>query len=242
MRVRASAGSGSFKREAKLEERLQQAEQQWERLQEEFKNPPPELSARARAGDAEGAYRRLSRFAQRAEETRWAGDNSFTITAEPKGDGEPYLADMVVATAAVVHGILGITPCWERLETKPCLPDGWSGAEAEVLYKGRRHRVTIEGGKVRIQPLDQVIQMPLLWVMDWNLQTSASGVAEAPNIDFGDLSYVALEQAEGDRAESGTYQSPAYDWTMPAKLHELTVAADGPLVLEPRAPMLLELP
>jgi hypothetical protein len=185
-----------------------------------------EIVARARAGDAEGAYRRLSRFARRAEETSWAGDNSFTITAEPKGDGEPYLADMVVATAAVVHGVLGITPNWERLEAKPCLPDDWSGAEAEVLYKGRRHRVTIEGGKVRIQPLDQAIQMPLLWVMDWNLQTSASGEAEASNIDFGDLSYVALEQADDNRARSGTYQSPPYDWTVPAKLHDLTVAAD----------------
>jgi len=185
-----------------------------------------EIVARCRAGDAEGAYRRLSRFAQRAEETSWAGDNAFTITAEPKGDGEPYLADMVVATAAVVHGVLGITPSWERLEVKPCLRDGWSGAEAEVLYKGRRHRVTIEGAKVRIQPLEQVIEMPLLWVMDWNLQESASGVAEASNIDFGDLGYVALEQAEGARAESGVYQSPAYDWTVPAKLRELTVAAD----------------
>ena len=171
-----------------------------------------EIVARCRAGDAEGAYRRLSRFAQRAEETSWAGDNAFTITAEPKGDGEPYLADMVVATAAVVHGVLGITPSWERLEAKPCLPDGWSGAEAEVLYKGRRHRATIEGGRVRIQPLEQVIEMPLLWVMDWNLQSSASGVAEASNIDFGDLSSVAIEQAEGARAKSGTYQSPAYDW------------------------------
>ncbi|MFH1920631.1 MAG: discoidin domain-containing protein [Planctomycetota bacterium] len=185
-----------------------------------------EILGRARAGDAQGAYHRLRRFAERARETSWAGDNAFTIAAEPKGDGEPYLADMVVVTAAAIHGILGITPTWDRLEVTPCLPKGWPGAQAELLYKGRRHRVKIEGEKVHIEPLEQVLDVPLLWVMDWNLQTCAGAVAEASNIDFGNRSFVALEQADSDRAASGTYQSPPYDWAVPAKLNDLTVAAE----------------
>ena len=80
---------------------------------------------------------------------------------------------MVAVTAAVIHGVLGITPTWERLEVTPHLPADWPRAEAEVLYKGRRHRVTIEAGKVKIEPLEQVISLPLLWVMDFNLRTVA---------------------------------------------------------------------
>jgi len=119
-----------------------------------------EIVARARAGDAEGAYRRLRLFAQRAAETSWAGDNAANMQGEMKsGDGEPYLADMVVVPASLIHGILGIQPTWERLEVKPCLPAGWPRAEADVLYKGRRHRVTIEAGNARVQPLDQVINI-----------------------------------------------------------------------------------
>ena len=110
---------------------------------------------------AAGAYKRLRLFAQHAAETSWAGDNAANIQGEMKsGDGEPYLADMVVVPASLIHGILGIQPTWERLEVKPCLPAGWPRAEADVLYKGRRHRVTIEAGNARVQPLDQVISIP----------------------------------------------------------------------------------
>ncbi|MFH1266574.1 MAG: LamG-like jellyroll fold domain-containing protein, partial [Planctomycetota bacterium] len=161
---------------------------------------------RARAGDAEGAYHRLSRFAERAKETSWAGDNAFTITGEPKGDGEPYLADMVVATAGVIHGVLGIRPTWERLEVTPCLPKGWPRAEADVLYKGRRHRVVIEAGKVEVTPLEQVVDLPLLWVMDWNLRDSPTGVAEASNIDFGDLTFVTLKKSLDDQGALGLWK------------------------------------
>ena len=185
-----------------------------------------EIVARARAGDVDGAHRRLKLFAQRAAETSWAGNNAFTITGEPKGDGEPYLADMVVVAAATVNGVLGIAPTWERLEVSPHLPAGWPRAEAEILYKGRRHRVMIQGDDVRIQPLEQAIDLPLLWLMDWNLHTSANGTAEATNIDFGDLSYVALKTTEAGPAASGTYQSPPYDWAMPAKLDTFSVTAD----------------
>ena len=185
-----------------------------------------EIVARARAGDVEGAYRRLSRFARRAKETSWAGDNAFSITADPKGDGEPYLADMVVVPAALIHGVLGITPTWERLEVTPCLPKGWPGAQADILYKGRRHRVRIQGTKVQIEPLEQVIDMPLLWVMDWNLRRSAALDATASNVDFGDGSLVALKRIGHQWPASGTYLSPPCHWTVSARLQQFTVAAE----------------
>ncbi len=112
-----------------------------------------EVVGRARAGDHEGAARRLRLFAQRARETSWAGNNSADIRGE-RGrmeSGEPYLADMVAVTASVIHGVLGINPTWKSLEVTPHLPAEWKRAEAEILYKGQRHRVVIEGGKAQVQ-------------------------------------------------------------------------------------------
>ncbi|MFH1920632.1 MAG: discoidin domain-containing protein [Planctomycetota bacterium] len=190
-----------------------------------------EIVARARAGDAEGAYRRVRLFARRAAETSWTGgSNSFDMLARPSrgGYGEPYLADMVVATAAVVHGVLGISPTWKQLEVNPQLPKGWSKAEVEVLYKGRRHRVTIEDGKAQIQPLEQILELPLMWVMDFNLKTSPRGVAKASNVEFAGpyAGSVGLKATPDGWVEAGTYQSPDYDWTVPARLLDLTVAAE----------------
>jgi transposase len=84
MRVRASAGSGSFKREAKLEELLQQAQQQWERLQQQFENPSPELSARQRAARQRAARERLERL-ERAKQQRKKMEAGRE--ARKKGDG-----------------------------------------------------------------------------------------------------------------------------------------------------------
>jgi len=104
-----------------------------------------EVVARARAGDAEGAWRRLRLFAKNAQDTSWSGDNATNIRGEFQntgGDGEPYLSDMVVVPAALIHGIMGITPTGQGLEIAPHLPPGWQSAEAEVLYQGRRYQVT----------------------------------------------------------------------------------------------------
>ncbi|MCG2682518.1 MAG: hypothetical protein L6306_02765, partial [Planctomycetales bacterium] len=183
-----------------------------------------EIVARSRAGDAAGAAKRLKRFAKRAAETRWAGDNAADIRGEMKwGDGEPYLADMVVVTAAAVQGVLGIQPTWEKLVVTPCLPAEWPRAEADVLYKGRRHRVTIEGGKVRVQPLEQVIDPPQLWLMDFNLRRTAHGEAQTTNVDFAGYYGDRIQVTAG--SASGTYQSPAHDWAAPTSLKELCVAA-----------------
>jgi hypothetical protein len=131
---------------------------------------------------------------------------------------------MVVVPAAVIHGILGITPTWESLEAAPRLPEGWRWAEADVLYKGRRHRVRIEGEKVRIEPLAQVIHSSLLWVMDANLASSPGRAATGSNVDFADGSLVTLKPAA--KVAPGTYQSPPCDWGVAARLAELIVAVD----------------
>jgi len=184
-----------------------------------------EIVARARAGDAAGAARRLKGFARRASEIRWAGDNAADIQAEMRsGDGEPYLADMVAATAAAVHGVLGIHPTWQELKVAPCLPADWARAEAEVLYKGRRHHVTIENGKVRVQPGEPAILMPLVWLMDFNLKTSVAGSATVSQAEFRGAYPGEVLLSPG--ATRGTYQSPACDWATPARLRDVTVAAE----------------
>jgi hypothetical protein len=192
-----------------------------------------EIVARARAGDHAGAARRLRLFARRAAETSWAGDNAANIKGEMRnGDGEPYLADMVAVTAGAIHGVLGITPTWDRLEVAPRLPADWPRAEAEILYKGRRHRVTIEAGRVRVEPREQVIDLPLLWVVDANFKTGPGGVALLSNADLADGGSVALPKAravQGSAARyvaAGTYLSAPLDWTVSARLSDLTVAAD----------------
>jgi hypothetical protein len=201
-----------------------------------------EIVARAKAGANESAARRLMRFARRAAEISWAGDNAADIKGEMKnGDGEPYLADMVVATAAVVHGVLGITPTWDRLEVTPRLPADWPRAEADVLYKGQLHHVSIEKGKVQVQPLGQVLSLPLLWVMDFNLRTAPGGKAAVTNLDFrepyGDVFTLRKVPFEKDSPPpigtsriayfaSGTYLSPPHDWGLPVRLVDLCVAAD----------------
>ena len=96
-----------------------------------------EIVARSRAGDAAGAARRLQRFAKRAAEIRWAGDNAADIHGEMKhGDTEPYLADMVAVTAAAVHGVLGIQPTWDKLAVTPCLPADWPRARGRRALQG----------------------------------------------------------------------------------------------------------
>lgn len=85
MRVRASAGSGSFKRAAKLEEFLEQAEQQWDRLQAELKNESPQRSARQQAAQQRAAGERLERLERAKEEQAKV---AASREKRKKGDGE----------------------------------------------------------------------------------------------------------------------------------------------------------
>lgn len=116
-----------------------------------------EIMARTRAGDAQGAAKRLTLFARRFREISWSGNNAADIhgnTVGSGGDGEPYLADMVVVSSAVVHGLMGIEPTWDKLTVTPHLPTNWPWAEAEILYKGQRQRVRVEGTNVNVKAVE----------------------------------------------------------------------------------------
>lgn len=85
MRVRASAGSGSFKKEEKLEEFLEQAQQQWDRLQEEFDGSSTQPTASEQAARERAIRERLERL-QRAKEER--EKVAAAREARKKGDGK----------------------------------------------------------------------------------------------------------------------------------------------------------
>jgi transposase len=91
MRVRASAGSGSFKRQPKLDEFLQEAQQQWDQLQQEFEQNPPELNARSRAARKRAARERLERLNRAKEECQQLAESR---EKRKKGDGETARASM----------------------------------------------------------------------------------------------------------------------------------------------------
>lgn len=67
MRVRASAGSGSFKKEETLEELFAVAQNQWDQLQQEFETGAQQLSPGQRAAGERAVRERLERL-QRAKE------------------------------------------------------------------------------------------------------------------------------------------------------------------------------
>jgi hypothetical protein len=101
-----------------------------------------------------------------------------------------------------------------------------------VLYKGRRHRVSIEAGKVQVEPLEQAIAMPLEWNMDAHFLTTPGGKSVISDVDLGDGSLVQLKKLPGEQpsavryAKCGSLLSPAWDWMTAASLRDLTVAAE----------------
>jgi transposase len=103
MRVRACAGNDSFKREARLQQLLEEAEEQWDRLQREFAEETG-LSARERAAEERAARARIERLKRAQEEVQKVaaarekrkkgdGDSARASTTEPEarrmkmGDG-----------------------------------------------------------------------------------------------------------------------------------------------------------
>ncbi len=103
MRVRACAGNDSFKREAALEQLLEEAEQKWDRLQKEFEQET-ERSSREQAAQERAARERIERLKQAQEEVQKVakarekrkkgdGDSARASTTEPEarrmkmGDG-----------------------------------------------------------------------------------------------------------------------------------------------------------
>jgi len=129
-----------------------------------------EVMARCAAGDAEGAWNRLCRF---AEGTRLTGQHGFIGNNWVMQDGrigfgasdEPYLSDAIAVPAALVQGILGIRHTNEHLEVNPALPPGLLRVTAEVVHLGVRKRVSIDGANVTIEELGRAYTPPrqLTW-------------------------------------------------------------------------------
>lgn len=84
MRVRASAGNDSFRREATLQELLEEAEQRWDRLQQEFATET-ELSAREQAAQERAARERIERLKQAQQEVQKVAE---AREKRKKGDGD----------------------------------------------------------------------------------------------------------------------------------------------------------
>ena len=83
MRVRACAGNDSFKRAATLEQLLEEAEQQWDRLQQEFEQET-ELSARQQAAQERAARERIERLKRAQDEVQKVAE---AREKRKKGDG-----------------------------------------------------------------------------------------------------------------------------------------------------------
>jgi transposase len=83
LRVRASAGSGSFKKADKLDELLTEAQQQWDRLEAEFHNGSA-ASPRQRAAQERAVRERLERLRRAQEEVHKV---QAAREARQKGDG-----------------------------------------------------------------------------------------------------------------------------------------------------------
>jgi transposase len=84
MRVRASAGNDSFRREGTLHKLLEEAEQRWDRLQQEF-TEETELSAGEEAAQERAARERIARLKQAQQEVQQVAD---AREKRKKGDGD----------------------------------------------------------------------------------------------------------------------------------------------------------
>jgi len=112
-----------------------------------------EVAARCRGGDADGAYRLLKNFSRHAARTNWfEGVNSFSIHGEPIGwEGDPFLADQLVAATSVVHGFLGLDYSWDNFTVNPHLPSGWDKISATVMFKDTPYTIlATSAGHVRV--------------------------------------------------------------------------------------------
>lgn len=91
VRVRASAGASSFKKEATLDKYLQEAQQQWDRLQKELQAGKEDVSARQRAARERAARERLERLQKAKGELQ---KMQAAREARQKGDGESARASV----------------------------------------------------------------------------------------------------------------------------------------------------
>ncbi|MBD3175727.1 MAG: hypothetical protein GF320_11140, partial [Armatimonadia bacterium] len=165
-----------------------------------------EIMARCAAGDAEGAWRRLSRF---AEGTLLTGEHGFVGNNWVMQDGrighgagdEPYLSDAIAVPAALVRGVLGVQHGNDGLRVEPLLPEGLGSVSAEVVHLGIRKRVTIDGDRVEVEDLGRAYTPPeeITWSLDRGLPPAA-GLTIQRTFDTG-REWTTAGQA---RVRSGT--------------------------------------
>jgi transposase len=83
MRVRANAGNDSFKKAGRLEQLLEEAEEQWNDLQSEFEQET-EISSRQQAAQERAARERIERLKQAQQEVKQVAEQR---EKRKKGDG-----------------------------------------------------------------------------------------------------------------------------------------------------------
>jgi hypothetical protein len=109
MRVRASAGNDSFKRQETLQQLLEEAEQQWDRLQQEFEQETGQ-SARQQAAQERAARERIERLKQAQEEVKKVAE---AREKRKKGDGASARASTTdPATRRMKMGDGGTRPAY----------------------------------------------------------------------------------------------------------------------------------
>jgi transposase len=104
MRVQASAGSGSFRRQGTLEKRLAEAREQVERLKRELEEDPGKMSRRQQAARERAAREREARLQRALEEREKLAQRR---EARKKGDGAEARASMTDPEAGrmkMAHG------------------------------------------------------------------------------------------------------------------------------------------
>jgi len=89
MRVRANAGSGSFKKAEKLSQLLEEAEQRWDQLQQEFEQT--QRTSAEQAAQTRAARERIERLKQAREEVKQVAEQR---EKRKKGDGETARASI----------------------------------------------------------------------------------------------------------------------------------------------------
>ncbi len=199
-----------------------------------------EIMARAAAGDSEGAWNRLQKF---AEGTRLTGEKGFIGNNWVMQDGrigfgacdEPFLSDAIAVPGALVQGILGIRQTNDTLEVNPVLPATLQKVSAEVVHLGMRKQVTIHGKNVEIKELGRAFSPPaeLSWRVNAGSPPEAalfidrsfeagSAWSATPEIDLRGGVGIVLKPG----ALTGTYTTAPCDWGQMARLTAIrTVAA-----------------
>lgn len=173
VRVRASAGSASFHSLQTIEEHWQVAQQQWERLEEEFRSGSSKATAREQAARRQAARERLQRlerakaayqemYAAREERKKGDGEQARASTTDPDArkmkmpnGGFNAAFNVQYATTLDTHVIVGV-------EVTNSGSDGGQMdpmvARIEEQYQQVPEAMSTDGGYSTVEDIDKVSQ------------------------------------------------------------------------------------